>query len=195
MLGSSPFCAPKSAMVGLYIILFLIGGGPALSSPPSKGPSYESLERMAASACPRASKSFKRAILGELVEIEKTIPIPSSARGIILAAACMESGYRVRPRCGDKGKSCGMFQVRTWLSKRYAVDRYDYKGVARALLTHILRSTGKAKRKCGRLGKVRLFWIAYSWITRGPQGWTCYGASKHRRLLRRWRWRLKRKGS
>jgi|TARA_R100001443_G_scaffold92198_1_gene98911 hypothetical protein len=142
----------------------------------------------ATSACNRARKPVNVAILNALAEVESKIKLPAGARSVSWAAACMESGYRVRPRCGDKGKSCGMFQVRKWLTRAYKVDAYDYPKVLHALLTQVMRSMGKARRKCGKkLGRLRLFWIAYSWVTRGPQGWNCYGASKHKNLLRKWK--------
>jgi hypothetical protein len=160
----------------------------------SNGPPRESLMPEATLACNRAKKPVNKGILSDLAQVEKPLPIPESARGILWAAACMESGYRVRPRCGDKGKSCGMFQVRKWLTRRYKVDAYDYTGVARALLTQVLRSDGKVRRKCPRRSKTKRFWIAYSWVTRGPNGWNCRGTSRHHRLLKRWK-RHQKKGT
>jgi hypothetical protein len=186
MLSLHPLRVSRKPLVVFCITISIIVGGGIAHSKPSSGPSYEELVLEARSGCKRAKPQRDTTKLRALVDIERSLKIPHHARGILLAAACMESGYRVKPRCGDKGKSCGMFQVRTWLSKRYKVDRYDYKGVARALLTQVLRSLGKARRKCGKRRPSKLFWIAYSWITRGPQGWNCWGASKHKRLLRRW---------
>ena len=153
-------------------------------------PSDASLIKEATNRCRNAKKPVSARFLGRLLEMERKHGVPGYARGILLAAACRESGYRATPRRGDGGRAVGMLQMWSWWVKRYGIDREDPIQSARAWLTHIGRSVRKAKRKCRSPWKSWL--VAHAWVSSGPRGWRCR-YSRHYRLLRYWTWRIRRR--
>ena len=159
----------------------------SLAKPPRFVPSKESLVNIAASLCKNARKPVNKAFLRVLMDYEVKHKVPSYARGIILAAACKESGFRAKPRRGDKGKAVGLLQMWPWWEK-LGVKRERPGPVVDAWLSHVNKSKKKARRKCK--APWRAWLVAQAWVSSGPQGWTCR-YSRHYRLLRRWRWLLK----
>tara|TARA_Y100001963_G_scaffold15880_2_gene19654 strand:+ start:2339 stop:2872 length:534 start_codon:yes stop_codon:yes gene_type:complete len=159
-----------------------------VSAPPAFVPSEASLVEAAATMCKNAKKPVNRALLRRLVKLETSHGVPSYARGIVLAAACRESGYRAKPRRGDNGKAVGILQMWKWWEAVYGIDRENPMQSARAWLTHIGKSVKKAKRKCA--APWRRWLVAQAWIGSGPRGYKCR-YSRHYRLLRYWRWRIK----
>ena len=155
---------------------------------PAFVPSEASLVNAAATMCKNAKKPVNRAFLMRLLRLEVSHGVPSYARGIVLAAACRESGYRAKPRRGDKGKAVGILQMWKWWETAYGIDREDPIASAKAWLTHIGKSVKKAKRKCA--APWRRWLVAQAWIGSGPRGYKCR-YSRHYRLLRYWRWRIK----
>ena len=167
-------------MLGPALVVFMLA---------TPVPSDASLIDQAATRCKNAKKPVNRALLKTLLDLERKHGVPSYGRGILLAAACRESGYRAKPRRGDGGKAVGLLQLWPWWERRYKIDREDPIQSANAWLTHIGRSVKKAKRKCK--GSWRPWLVAQAWIGSGPQGWRCR-YSRHYRLLRYWRYRIKR---
>lgn len=167
-------------MLGPAIALIILGATPLPEA---------SLIDTAASLCKNARKPVNKAFLGELMALEVKHKVPTYARGITLAAACRESGYRANGRKGDGGKAVGILQMWPWWERAYPFKRTQALKAVDVWLTHINKSTKKARRKCKKPWRAWL--IAQAWISSGPQKWRCR-YSRHYRLLKRWR-RLVRK--
>ena len=142
---------------------------------------------MAKTSCNWHKDVEKEGLLWELVRIEiESGVVPDYARGITLAAACRESrGFK--RKCGDAGKSCGVFQMRRWAEIRYGINRFDPLQSARAWVHRIGVVTKKARRRCKRR---RAFLVANAWVGSGPKGYTCR-YSRHWQLLKRWKRKAK----
>jgi hypothetical protein len=141
-------------------------------------------------------------LLESLLKIEKEYGVPNSLRGILLAAACQESGYNPNAK-GDhkfskkrKPKAIGLFQMWRWWEKGYDIDRRDPIPAAHAYLSHITKQLPKVRRKCkiSRRHKKRNWIVA--WVT-GIRGYKkegrCRQRPKHLRTLKKWHRSIKRK--
>ena len=141
-------------------------------------------------------------LLKSLLKIEKDYGVPGSLRGLLLAAACQESGYNPNAK-GDhkfskkrKPKAIGLFQMWRWWEKSYNIDRRDPISAAHAYLTHITRQLPKVRRKCkiSRRHKKRNWIVA--WVT-GIRGYKkegrCNQRPKHLRTLKKWHRSIKRR--
>jgi len=120
-------------------------------------------------------------LLRDLLEIEKDNGVPKKYRGMVLAAACSESGYNPKA-VGDGGKAVGILQMWPWWERRFKVDRKDPYSSAKWWTYQIMRTVPKAAKKCG---KHRAVVTAWSWVASGPKGWTCR-APRHYTRLKRW---------
>jgi hypothetical protein len=128
-------------------------------------------------------------IIDDLIDIEKTFNVPHSLRGMLLAAACAESGYNPIAK-GDyrkgKPKAIGILQLWPWWERaKYKVNRKNHISSARAWMAHVKRQLGKIKCK---FKSPRKRWIA-AWVTaiRAPKsGGRCYERPKHLRILKKW---------
>ena len=142
----------------------------------------ESIISIAKEKCENARRDLvSTEFLTRLLDIEKELGIPFTYRGMVLAAACNESGYNPAA-IGDGGKAVGILQMWPWWKTRFGLDRKDPLASDRAWFSHILRTLPKAERRCG---KRRAFLAAWSWVASGPQGWTCR-APRHYTRLRKW---------
>ena len=121
-------------------------------------------------------------LLRDLLQIEKNAGVPAKYRGMVLAAACNESGYRANGRKGDRGKAVGILQMWPWWEKRFKVKRTDPYSSAQAWVHQIMRTVPKARKKCG---KRRAFVSAWAWVASGPKKWKCR-SPRHYTRLRRW---------
>lgn len=146
-------------------------------------PSNASLVKVAASACANAKKPVDMSLLRAMMELEDEHGVPAFARGITLAAACRESGFKANPRRGDGGKAVGILQMWPWWSHHYGIKRTDPLQAVGAWLYHIGRVTKKAHRRCEKSRRAWL--VAQAWVSSGPKGWTCR-YSRHYSLLKRW---------
>jgi hypothetical protein len=121
-------------------------------------------------------------LLRNLLHIEKNAGVPLKYRGMVLAAACNESGYRANGRRGDSGKAVGILQMWPWWEKKFKVKRTDPYSSAQAWVSQIMRTVPKARKKCG---KRRAFVSAWAWVASGPKKWKCR-SPRHYTRLRRW---------
>jgi len=123
-------------------------------------------------SCPH-NKKPDRAIVEELIAIEKEAGFPSAARGLLVAAACQESGIRPNPGKGDGGMSIGMFQFAGWAKKsirKYATPghkgdiRLDWRASARFWSRHVARQYGRVYKHCkgyrGYRSKLAMRWAS-----------------------------------
>ena len=144
-----------------------------------------------------ARRANEEAVLRELLEIEKRHGVPDSLRGMLLAAACHESGYNRLAR-GDRKFSKnkkrylakGLFQMWPWWERAYKIKRTNVNQSANAYLTHIKKQTLKVRRVCGKriASSEKKKWIV-GWATaiRAPKpGGRCYEKPRFYRILRRW---------
>lgn len=111
----------------------------------------------------------------ELLDLERRYNVPQAYRGMTLAKACIESGYKpaVLGDCKDgQCKAVGMIQLWPW-TKRFGVDRSDPVASVRFLLerTRAGLEGNRIARLCGSkrvrndLDAWRLAWLR---INRGP---------------------------
>ena len=152
---------------------------------------------MAMTQCKNANPKYaKKDLIISLIDIEKQYKVPASLRGMLLAAACMESGFNPNAE-GDhkfskkrKPMAIGLFQMWPWWeSKRhgYGINRRDPIASAHAYIKHIKRQLKSVKRKC-KFRSEKKRWIA-AWVTaiRAPKaGGRCKEKPKHLRLLKAW---------
>lgn len=152
----------------------------AISAPADKD---EAFVHIAATHCKNAKKPVDKRLLRGMMQLETWLKVPKYARGITLAAACRESGYRADPRRGDGGKAVGILQMWPWWEKAYPFKRTHALRAVEMYLRHVNKATKKARRLCkGR----RAWFVAQAWTASGPKGWRCR-YSRHVTLLRRWK--------
>ena len=155
---------------------------------------YEEIIDEAVFNCPNVRNVTKvdERLLWALVEIEKKYAPPASLRGMLLAAACMESGYNPKAR-GDrkfskkrKAKAVGILQFWAWAEKY--IDRENPEEAADFWMKRIKRQLKKSVKKNCKFKSEKRNWLA-AWVTavRAPKkGGRCYEKVKHYRLLKKW---------
>ena len=168
--------------------------------PAKNGPiTYEELEFYALYYC-KNNKDPSASLIKKLIEIEKSFNPPPEMRGMLLAAACMESGFNSKAK-GDRKLSrdkktpmaIGILQLWPIYEKMYpGLDRTDPIGAAKAWMGHIVKKISKVKRQCRYKTKKRI-WLA-AWVTgiryKKPGG-RCNERPLHYRLLRKWHRNIK----
>ena len=118
-------------------------------------------------------KEIDPGLLVTLARIEKSYNPPPELKGMLLAAACHESGFnpnalgdwRTVTRRGKKvrvAKAVGLFQMWPWWeSKRhgYDIDRRSPLEAAEAFMIHIMHQLPKVKKRC-RWRRDHRQWVA-----------------------------------
>tara|TARA_R110000824_G_C15174472_1_gene673189 strand:- start:733 stop:1413 length:681 start_codon:yes stop_codon:yes gene_type:complete len=136
-------------------------------------------------------------LVDELIMIEKKYNVPASLRGMLLSAACIESGFNSNAR-GDyrkskkskrlKPKAIGILQQWPWAEKFYNIDRTSPLQAADAWMKHVTRQLKSVKRECRPRSKKKQ-WVA-AWVKsiRAPKkdGNRCKERPTHYRLLKKW---------
>lgn len=171
----------------------------AAARAPATPPTDEELLHQAVNACRSVGRKHREgvdtALLAQLLELERQHGVPEAYRGMTLAKACIETGYRATSRGDCKDGSCravGMIQLWPWTEK-YGVDRTDPVASVRFLLERAQAGMdgGRLRKICGAsarsdLDAYRLAWLR---INRGPlQGGVqrCAGTPKGLKRLRQW---------
>ena len=142
------------------------------------------------------SRAHDEKLLQRLLGIEKAYGVPSSLRGILMAAACHESGYNPEA-LGDRKfdqkrrpKALGLFQMWKWWEKSYGIDRTDPHGSANAYMLHVTKKLKKVKRQCPPhlVRKDKNAWlIAWATAIRSPKpGGRCHERPLFYRVLKQW---------
>ena len=160
-----------------------------------KRPTYEDIVFLAATDCKYAKQeNIDFDLLWDLVEVEKKYGVPPELRGMVLAAACMESGYnrdargdRRFSKSGKKPMAAGILQQWPFYERVYGTDRADPISCADSWLKHIVSKLKKVDRQC-KYKTTKRRWVA-AWVTgiRYPKkGGRCRERPKHLRLLNRW---------
>tara|TARA_R110001583_G_scaffold155723_1_gene307385 strand:+ start:498 stop:1070 length:573 start_codon:yes stop_codon:yes gene_type:complete len=163
-------------------------------------PSYQDLVFEAQYSCHNANPdTVKEELLWDLVKVEKKYNVPSSLKGMVLAASCSESGYNPAAK-GDyrviKNKrlpmAIGILQQWPWYEKAYGINRTKHVEAADAWMKHIQKKLHVAERKCG-FKNLKKKWIA-AWVTAirypKPEG-RCYEKPRHLRILKKWHRNIK----
>ena len=158
--------------------------------------SYEQVYAQAMNNCHNSSSPDK-SIIKSLIEVEKAYEVPPKLRGMLLAAACSESGFNpnakgdwriIKLRNGKQrrvNKALGLFQMWRWWERSYQVDRTSVEPAAHAFMKHIHRQLNKIKCKFKKPHKK---WVA-AWVTaiRSPKkGGRCHERPLHLKVLKRW---------
>lgn len=127
--------------------------------------------------------------------------IPNELRGMLLAAACNESGYNPKAkgdwRTGKNGKrypmAKGILQFWPWAEKKYKFIRGDYKLSAHFWMTHITKQR-KRNRCPGFFSELRKWVGAWTQAVRGKattkNKYHCYSGNTHYTRLKKWHKRI-----
>ena len=168
-----------------------------------EGPTYEELYEEALFDCPHIKEASKKKerIIEQLIAVEKSFNPPPGVRGMLLAAACMESGYNPNAK-GDRKfsknkktpKAIGILQLWPIYEKMFpGLDRTDPKSSAISWMKHIIKQIPKIKKTCRYRTDARI-WLA-AWVTgiryKKKTG-RCGEKPSHYRLLKRWHRNIKR---
>ena len=167
---------------------------------------YDELMSMAINECPNAYwDQVNEEIIENLVYIEENYferyEISEGLRGMLLAAACIESGYNPEAR-GDwataangkkHARARGIVQLWPWWSKKYKIDRDNYKDSAKAWMAHIVKQRHKIEKL--RWGPAKFSdekkWVV-AWVqtARGRANraskYRCHEVPAHYKLLKKW---------
>lgn len=160
---------------------------------------YEELLDEATYNCrARSAKDVPRELLDILVATEIKHGVPHQLRGILLAAACHESGYDPMAE-GDhkfdkkgKPKAIGLFQMWPWWTRNppfgYGIERTNPEQTAEAFILHIKKQISKVKKRCRYRSKLKIWVAAWVHAIRAPKpSGRCFETPKHYRVLKRWR--------
>ena len=161
----------------------------------SQAITYEELHDEALFNCPWAKMTVeKQKIIEQLIEIEKSFNPPPEMRGMLLAAACMESGFNPKAK-GDRKFSknkktpmaIGILQQWKIYEKIFpGMDRTNPKSAATTWMQHIVNRIPGVKKRCRHKTDAKI-WLA-AWVTgvrARKVGGRCGERPLHYRLLKR----------
>jgi hypothetical protein len=137
----------------------------------------DALMDAAVARCRNLRGAPSRVQLRQYLDAEREVGVPPRLRGMVLAAACHESGFSPAA-VGDGGRAVGLLQQHApWYPD---VDRLDPWQAARSWLERVAVTVRKARR-CPRP------WVAaWAWVAQGGRGYTCR-ESLHVAVLRKFR--------
>ncbi len=185
----------------LILLSFALAPAPAAArwtAPVTTAPATALEEAIIAQAltCNRMRKKADPAYLLDLLRVEEKFDeMPHTLRGMVLAAACAESGFDQDAK-GDRAfdkqgraKAIGVLQQWPWFEGAYQVDRTDPLAAAEAWLKHIQTHLAKTQKRCGRHLKGETLWVrAWAHAISAPRkGGRCLETPKHYQRLQRWR--------
>ena len=155
---------------------------------------YEELREQALLNC-KNNQNPDPDLIDALIKIEKTFNPPNKMKGMLLAAACMESGYnpdakgdRKFSKSKKKPMAIGILQQWRIYEKMYpGLDRKNPEDAATTWMKHIVKMIPRVKKQCRYKTDDRI-WLA-AWVTgiryKKPGG-RCAEKPLHYRLLKRW---------
>jgi hypothetical protein len=160
---------------------------------PDETVAYDELKYYALHGCDN-NKNPSPALIDTLIQIERAFNPPPSMRGMLLAAACMESGYNPNAK-GDQKFSkdkktpmaIGILQQWSFYEKHYGIKRTDPIGAAMSWMQHIVKQIPKVKKMCKYKSKKKI-WLA-AWVTgirSKKENGRCNELPNHYKLLKRW---------
>lgn len=141
--------------------------------------------------CPNARRHNKDAFkLLALLRLEEhpEVQVPAEWRGMVLSAACNESGYSERA-IGDSGRALGLLQLHKWHRRRCGLDdTAAVTGIPNALCWLWRVRVTYDRRGRDKCGDRRGWTAAWAWVAQGPLGYKCGAwSSGHMSRLRRWK--------
>ncbi len=157
---------------------------------------YAPLIGQAAIDCKNArGKKIDVGLLWKLAAVESTYNPPPKVRGMILAAACMESGYNPKARGDRKFSKSGRVPLAIGILQMWPIYermfpwivRTDPELAAHGWMKHITNMIPRVKRRC-RYKTPEKIWIA-AWVTgirSKKKGGRCKQKPNHLRILKRW---------
>tara|TARA_B100000131_G_scaffold46985_1_gene41697 strand:+ start:1029 stop:1604 length:576 start_codon:yes stop_codon:yes gene_type:complete len=184
----------------MIVFITILSTLSTFQSLPEDQAAYEEIVEQATFNCPRIRNPEKvnQKLLWELVNIEREFNVPPVYRGMLLAAACHESGYNPNAK-GDrkfskkrKPKAIGLLQFWKWAEKY--IDRTNPIESARFWMKRIKRQIPFIKKKCRWRSEKRI-WLA-AWVTaiRYPKkSGRCYEKPKHYYQLKKWKKAIEKK--
>jgi|TARA_R110000824_G_scaffold188071_4_gene369430 hypothetical protein len=146
-------------------------------------------------------KTIDPSLLIGLARIEKSYNPPPELKGMLLAAACHESGFnpdalgdwRSVIRRGRKvrvARAVGLFQMWSWWETGkygYGIDRRNPLEAAEAFMIHIMTQLPKVRKRCKYRTNHRQWIAAWVHAIRAPkEGGRCNQKPLHLRFLKRW---------
>tara|TARA_A100001391_G_scaffold183988_1_gene151571 strand:- start:1001 stop:1648 length:648 start_codon:yes stop_codon:yes gene_type:complete len=158
---------------------------------------YDEIHDEAIFNCPWSKQMTekKEKIVSLLIKIEMEQNLPSNLRGMLVAAACHESGFEVNAK-GDyrKGKpmALGLFQMWPWWEKAYKIDRKDPEQSAVAYIKHIKKMYAKVGRQCNSKTLTRKWLAAWATAIRAPKkGGRCNETPLFYKVVKKWHKNIK----
>jgi len=160
---------------------------------PDDSVTYDELKYYALYDC-KNNKNPSSILIDALIKIEKSFNPPPSMRGMLLAAACMESGYNPVAK-GDKKFSkdkktpmaIGILQQWSFYEKVYGIDRTDPHEAAMSWMQHIVKQIPKVKRLCRHRSNKKIWLSAWTTGIRSKKkGGRCNETPNHYGLLKYW---------
>jgi len=164
---------------------------------------YEDLKYQALFNCRYSTANHdNEMVIDQIIDIERRHNLPEGIRGMLLAAACHESGFNPKAR-GDhkfskKGKAMalGLYQMWSWWSNEkrgYGIDRTDVVESTEAYIVHVKKQLPKVRKKCGIKNDTRQWVVAWATAIRKPKKeGRCYEAPKfYKRVLKKWHKQIK----
>jgi len=184
-------------MIKIMMLMLLMGLAPQAIATPTVDKEYQLIYEKAFYECPyRSPKDVDGFLLWKLVEIEKKFNPPKKLKGMLLAAACRESGYNPKAK-GDydkKGRprAIGILQQWPWVARYYKIDRTEPLQAADAWMKHIVKQLKYVKKRCKYKTPYRIWRAAWVTAIRAPKkGGRCKEESLHFRLLMKWQKKIK----
>ena len=152
-------------------------------------------------------KALDTGIVEKLAEIEdfyfQAYKIPEDLRGMLLAAACVESGYDARAK-GDwkitfktkkHPRAKGILQFWHWAEKEYGLNRLDPIQSAHVWMIHVANTRDKDRCRGYRLTNKQKWLGAWAQAVRGrltkENRYRCFQRTKHWKKLRKWKRNIK----
>ena len=152
-------------------------------------------------------KVLDTGIVEKLVEIEdlyfQAYRIPEDLRGMLLAAACVESGYDARAK-GDwkitfktkkHPRAKGILQFWHWAEKEYGLNRLDPIQSAHVWMIHVANTRHKDRCRGYRLTNKQKWLGAWAQAVRGrltkENRYRCFQRTKHWKKLKKWKRNIK----
>ena len=152
-------------------------------------------------------KVLDTGIVEKLAEIEdfyfQAYKIPEDLRGMLLAAACVESGYDARAK-GDwkitfktkkHPRAKGILQFWHWAEKEYGLNRLDPIQSAHVWMIHVANTRDKNHCRSYRLTNKQKWLGAWAQAVRGrltkENRYRCFQRTKHWKKLKKWKRNIK----
>ena len=166
---------------------------------------YGELRHQAINNCRNAKGgNIDLGVIDRIIGVEKQYNVPPKLRGMLLSAACSESGYnplargdwRTVERRGKKrrvAKAVGLFQMWPWWANQrrgYGIDRCSVEQSAHAFMKHIEKQL--RENRCKKRDDYSR-WVT-AWVTAiraHKPGGRCKERPNHLRVLKRWHKNIK----